>query len=92
MTGSSRVLDPVTFELVASGLRHGAREMAGILKRSSYSPIIREMEDFSCSLFSADGDAVAQDERIPAQLGAMSLAVKRCREHYPEGAIAPGTR
>ena len=77
-------LDPVTFELIHSALRHGAKEMAGILKRSSYSPIIREMEDFSCAIFSAEGDSAAQDDRIPAQLGAMSLAVKTCRDHYPD--------
>ena len=84
-------LDPITYELIHSGLVHGAREMAGILKRSSHSPIIREMEDFSCSIFAPGGESVAQDERIPAQLGAMSLAVQTCIAEYPEpGAIRPG--
>ena len=46
-----------------------------ILKRSSYSPIIRDMEDFSCAVFAADGALVAQADYIPAQLGAMSLVV-----------------
>ncbi len=83
--------DPVTFELIHSRLQHAAREMAVILKRSSHSPIIREMEDFSCAIFAQDGESVAQDERIPAQLGAMSLAVQTCIEQYPEpGDLAPG--
>jgi N-methylhydantoinase B len=91
MDDRARQLDPVTFELIHSGLLHGAREMAGILKRSSHSPIIREMEDFSCSIFAPTGQSVAQDERIPAQLGAMSLAVQTCLAEYSEpGAIRAG--
>jgi N-methylhydantoinase B len=60
-----------------------------VLKRSSYSPIIREMEDFSCALFRPDGDLVAQADFIPAQLGAMSLVVKAVIERWG-GSIAPG--
>ena len=91
MTNGSTQLDPVTFELIHSSLLHGAREMAGILKRSSQSPIIREMEDFSCSIFASTGESIAQDERIPAQLGAMSLAVQTCLAEYSEpGSIQPG--
>ncbi len=91
MTEGAGRLDPVTFELIHSALLHGTREMASILKRSSHSPIIREMEDFSCSIFAPTGESVAQDERIPAQLGAMSLAVQTCLAEYrgPE-AIRPG--
>jgi N-methylhydantoinase B len=66
----------VTFELVRASLLSAAVEMGGALKRSSYSPIIREMDDFSCAIFRADGDLVAQADFIPAQLGAMSLVVK----------------
>jgi N-methylhydantoinase B len=65
--------------------------MGTILKRSSYSPIIREMEDFSCALFTPSGDSVAQDDRIPAQLGAMSLAVKACiSQHDEAGRVRDG--
>ena len=84
-------LDPVTYELIHSRLLHAAREMAVILKRSSHSPIIREMEDFSCAIFAPGGESVAQDERIPAQLGAMSLAVQTCIAEFPApGDIRPG--
>ena len=53
-----------------------------MLKRSSHSPIIREMDDFSCALFAADGDLVAQADYIPAQLGAMSLVVGSVLERW----------
>ncbi|HEX6230112.1 MAG TPA: hydantoinase B/oxoprolinase family protein [Actinomycetota bacterium] len=82
-------LDPITFELVHSGLLSAALEMGGVLKRSSYSPIIREMDDFSCALFAADGDLVAQADYIPAQLGAMSLVVRAVLERWGER-ISPG--
>jgi N-methylhydantoinase B len=73
---AGRRLDPVTFELLHASLVSAAREMGQVLKRSSRSPIIREMDDFSCAIFRADGDLVAQADFIPAQLGAMSLVVK----------------
>lgn len=69
-------VDPITFELASAALLSAAVEMGGVLKHSSYSPIIREMDDFSCAVFRADGDLVAQADFIPAQLGAMSLVVK----------------
>ncbi len=51
--------------LVHAGLLAAAEEMGGVLKRSSYSPIIRDMEDFSCAIFKADGDLVAQADFYP---------------------------
>ena len=82
-------LDPITFELVSAALVSAAVEMGGVLKHSSYSPIIREMEDFSCAVFRADGDLVAQADFIPAQLGAMSLVVKSLIERWARR-VAPG--
>jgi N-methylhydantoinase B len=65
--------------------------MGTVLKRSSYSPIIRDMEDFSCAVFAADGTLVAQADFIPAQLGAMSLVVRsvleRWRDEVSEGDV-----
>jgi N-methylhydantoinase B len=73
---AARRLDPVTFELLHATLVSAAREMGQVLKHSSRSPIIREMDDFSCAVFRANGDLVAQADFIPAQLGAMSLVVQ----------------
>lgn len=82
-------VDTVTFEVLNSALHSIAEEMGVVLKRSSYSPIIRDMDDFSCALFTADGDLVAQADYIPAQLGAMSLVVKSIMERW-EGRISDG--
>src|SRR5260370_35826414 len=82
-------MDPITFELVSAALHSAAVEMGGVLKHSSYSPIIREMEDFSCAIFRADGDLVAQADFIPAQLGAMSLVVKALIDRW-DGRVRAG--
>jgi N-methylhydantoinase B len=85
----SRQVDPITYELASAALESAAVEMGGVLKHSSYSPIIREMDDFSCALFRADGDLVAQADFIPAQLGAMSLVVKSIIDRWGD-AVTPG--
>ncbi len=77
------VVDAVSYEVLASALTSIAEEMGSVIKRSSYSPIIRDMEDFSCAVFTATGDLVAQADYIPAQLGAMSLVVKSVLERWP---------
>lgn len=82
-------IDAVTFEVASAALLSAAEEMGSVLKRSSYSPIIRDMEDFSCAIFTAAGELVAQADYIPAQLGAMSLVVKSILERW-DGRISEG--
>jgi N-methylhydantoinase B len=45
--------------------------MGIILTRSSFSSNIKERRDFSCAIFDAGGDLVAQAAHIPVHLGAM---------------------
>jgi N-methylhydantoinase B len=66
------VNDPITVAVIASALRAISWEMSEALRRSAHSPIIREMYDFSCGIFTATGETVAQDELIPAFLGTMA--------------------
>jgi N-methylhydantoinase B len=86
---TAATLDLITQEILASGLHHIAEEMAVVEYRSSYSPIIREMLDFNCGLFTADGRMVANSEQIPAQLGLMQFALAAVREKW-DGDVAPG--
>lgn len=88
-SGGTAAIDTVTFEVASAALQSAAEEMGSVLKRSSYSPIIRDMDDFSCALFTAEGDLVAQADYIPAQLGAMSLVVKSILQRW-DGRIAEG--
>lgn len=76
-------LDPVDYAVISQGLLAAAREMGVKLIRSSYSTIIREAADASAGLFDRDGNAVAQAELIPMQLGTMSEIFRCCIEAYP---------
>ncbi|PSQ79413.1 MAG: 5-oxoprolinase [Bacteroidetes bacterium QS_1_63_11] len=56
-----------------------ADEMGVTLRRTSYSPNIKERLDFSCAVFDADGALVAQAAHIPVHLGAMPASVDAAR-------------
>jgi N-methylhydantoinase B len=53
-----------------------AEEMGIILAKSSFSSNIKERRDFSCAIFDARGDLVAQAAHIPVHLGSMPMTVK----------------
>jgi len=69
------LLDPVSFEILKNSLISIAEEMGVVLRKSSFSPNIKERRDFSCALFDASGQLVAQAEHIPVHLGAMPYSV-----------------
>jgi N-methylhydantoinase B len=64
--------DAITVAVISSALKATSSEMSEALRRSSHSPIIREMLDYSCAVFTAKGETVSQDDLIPAFLGAMA--------------------
>jgi N-methylhydantoinase B len=82
--------EPGRFEVVAGALKGVALEMSEVLHRTAYSPVIREMLDFSCALLSADGRVVVQADDIPAQLGAMARIVRWIEDANPKDSWRPG--
>lgn len=70
-----RVTDPATRELLWNGFQSVVDEMALLLQRSSFSPMIREMLDFSCGFLDAAGRLVADSCLIPAQAGTLEFAL-----------------
>ena len=83
------MLDPISFEILKNSLVSIAEEMGVVLRRSSFSPNIKERRDFSCALFDAPGQLVAQAEHIPVHLGAMPYSVqavlKEFKDDFSEG-------
>ena len=69
-------VDPITQEILRHAFSGIAEEMAVVEYRSSFSPIIREMLDFSCGTFDARGRMISHAEQIPAQLGLMQFALE----------------
>ena len=70
----SRV-DAVTLEVARHRLAAVADEMGGVLRRTAYSPNIKERMDCSAAVFVADGEMLAQAEHIPVHLGSMPASV-----------------
>lgn len=83
-------VDPITVAVIASALKATASEMSEALRRSSHSPIIREMYDYSCAVFTAEGETVAQDDLIPAFLGAMASTLPWVIEAVDPDDVSPG--
>ncbi len=61
-----------------------ADEMGAGLARTAYSPNIKERKDFSCALFDAEGELLAQAAHIPVHLGAMPRSVEAARTVFPD--------
>ena len=68
--------DPVTLELYRHRFEGVADEMGVTLRRTSYSPNIKERLDFSCAVFDGAGQMVAQAAHIPVHLGAMPASME----------------
>ncbi|KAK2459999.1 hypothetical protein APHAL10511_008005 [Amanita phalloides] len=71
-----RKADPIVLTLFANRFMSVAEAMGRSLQQTSISTNIKERLDFSCALFSPDGDLVANAPFIPIHLGSMSFAVK----------------
>jgi N-methylhydantoinase B len=67
--GSETALDPITFEVVKNALSSTADEMALIIMRSAYSPVVRDSMDYSTALCDRHGQVVAQGLTLAVQLG-----------------------
>jgi len=72
--------DPIRTEIMKHRLVSVAEEMGARLQRAAFSPNIKERCDFSCAVFDASGNLVAQAAHIPVHLGAMPLSVQACLE------------
>src|SRR2546425_5690882 len=85
--GAGTVIDPVQLEIFKSLFHAIAEEMGATLKRTAFSPNIKERRDYSCAIFDHRGDMIAQGDHMPVHLGSMPLSVKAAIENRP---IEPG--
>ncbi len=75
-------LDPIQLALFSHRFMSIAEQMGYTLQRTAISTNIKERCDFSCALFSATGDLIANAPHTPVHLGAMSEAVRQQLERY----------
>ena len=67
----STEIDPVLLQVIGGELDSIAKEMAYKLKRSAYSVIIRESEDFGCAILTPDGEEVCESDNTPLHVGSL---------------------
>jgi N-methylhydantoinase B len=82
-------IDPITLEVVCEGLIAIVREMRATVIRASYSPVIWDMDDFSCALFDPVGQMVAQSDDHPGHVLPMPWSVRCAMEDFA-GDLRPG--
>ncbi len=67
--------DPTTLEIYRALFTSVAEEMGIALRRTAFSPNIKERRDYSCAVFDAQGRVIAQGDHMPVHLGSMPMAV-----------------
>jgi len=68
--------DPIELGLFKSAFHSIAEEMGAALRRTSFSPNIKERRDYSCAVFNAAGEVVAMGDHMPVHLGSMPMSVR----------------
>jgi N-methylhydantoinase B len=68
-------MDPITLEVFRALYTSVAEEMGTSLRRSAFSPNIKERRDYSCAVFDRSARLVAQGDHMPVHLGSMPAAV-----------------
>ena len=84
--------DPVRLAIFAGLFMSIAEEMGAALQRSAASVNIRERLDFSCALFDAHGNLVANAPHIPVHLGSMGESIRTIIDARGNGADGRGIR
>jgi N-methylhydantoinase B len=72
--------DPVELEIFKSLFHSIAEEMGAALRRTAFSPNIKERRDYSCAVFDGQGEVVAMGDHMPVHLGSMPMSVRAAVE------------
>ncbi len=83
-----RGVDPVDLEVARHRFAAVADEMGAVLRRTAYSPNIKERADCSAAVFLPSGEMLAQAEHIPVHLGSMPASVRAVLDAC--GPLEPG--
>jgi N-methylhydantoinase B len=79
--------DPVELEVFKNLYHSIAEEMGAALRRTSFSPNIKERRDYSCAVFDSKGQVIAMGDHMPVHLGSMPMSVAAAVE---ECELEPG--
>ncbi|TDE36779.1 hydantoinase B/oxoprolinase family protein [Actinomadura sp. 6K520] len=83
--------DPVMLEIFNNLFMSIAEQMGVRLRSTAHSVNIKERLDFSCAIFDAGGDLIANAPHIPVHLGSMGASIKELlRRRRAAGGMRPG--
>ena len=84
--------DPIELEIFKSLYHSIAEEMGAALRRTAFSPNIKERRDYSCAIFNRMGDVIAMGDHMPVHLGSMPMSVRAAIDAAATGgsAMQPG--
>src|SRR5438046_2720293 len=68
--------DPIELEVFKNLYHSIAEEMGAVLRRTAFSPNIKERRDYSCAVFDGDGEVIAMGDHMPVHLGSMPMSVR----------------
>ncbi|MGV6816252.1 MAG: hydantoinase B/oxoprolinase family protein [Thiotrichales bacterium] len=69
-------ISSIDLSLFARRIESICDEMGALLRRSAFSPNIRDRLDYSCAVFDPEGKLAAQAAHIPVHLGSMAHAME----------------
>jgi len=77
--------DPIELEIFKNIYHSIAEEMGAALRRTAFSPNIKERRDYSCAIFDAHGQVIAMGDHMPVHLGSMPMSVQAAIASFPLG-------
>lgn len=78
--------DPIELEVFKNLYHSIAEEMGAALRRTSFSPNIKERRDYSCAVFDSRGEVIAMGDHMPVHLGSMPMSVAAAIDQCSRGA------
>lgn len=90
MTSAERY-DPITLRILWNRLIAIVDEAAATLRRTSFSTLVRESNDFACVLLDRDGRSLVQNSAaIPSFIGTLPITVRHFLDRFPRETLEPG--
>ena len=82
-------LDPITFEVLRNAFEYTCGRMTTILQRTSFSPILSDMLDFSNAIYDSQVRLLGQSGN-PVHLAAMQYSADASLAKFPIAEMRPG--
>lgn len=89
---NNRKTDAIELEIYRQLFSSIAEEMGYRLMRSAYSPNIKERRDYSCAIFNAQAEMIAQAAHIPVHLGSTPMSVEAVLAAFAPATMTRGER